>query len=133
MLALSWGVEEEEKAGGMSRVDRAKSGAGAGRNAAMCVLRRTADSKADGGGVPVLCLVAGADFASESKFQNFEGGEEKAEMSVNGCRLVVCGVGLCPRLEIEAFAGVWLWISSCLLAIPTSCWQILSNPTFFVE
>ncbi len=126
MLALSCGIEEA-KVGGMSLVDRAKSGFGAGGNAVIGVLqgalRRMGGSKADGENVPVLYLVAVIAFASESKFKNLEGGEEKAEMFVNGCRLVEHGGVLCIRLEIVAFADAWLWFSSYLLAPPISCWQ----------
>jgi hypothetical protein len=57
MLALSWGVEEE-KEGGMRRVDRAKSGGGTGGTAVMGALRRIAGSKADGGNGVILCFLA---------------------------------------------------------------------------
>ncbi len=91
MLALSSGLEEG-KVGGMSRVDRAKSGAGTGVNEAMGALRRIEDSKADGDHAPDLYLVADVAIASESKFQIFDEGKEKAEMFVNGCRLAgYCG------------------------------------------
>ncbi len=88
MLALSSDFAEVGgKVGGMSRVDRAKSGAGAGGNAVIGMLRSSEDSKADGDHAPDPYLVANGAFASESKFQICEDGREKDEMFVNGCRL----------------------------------------------